>query len=72
MLYQWGRGVPRDLNRAYFWKLLSLDEHDSQQVGELRDLSYNMTDKDVADMAQQASEWRAQQKKQQLPELLLP
>jgi TPR repeat protein len=72
LLYQWGRGVPHDSNRAYFWKLLSTDGRDPQRAGELRDLSYGMTNQDIAAIAQRASEWREQHKKEHQPELMLP
>jgi TPR repeat protein len=68
-LYEKGRGVPHDLNRAYFWRSLSLDGGDSKQVNELAQLAHYMMDDDVADAERHASEWRLTHKDAQLTEL---
>jgi TPR repeat protein len=57
-LYESGRGVPRDLNRAYVWRLLSLEEKSSQQSDELSNLARQMSDNEIADAKRRASEWQ--------------
>jgi hypothetical protein len=52
------KGLPRDLNRAYFWRLLSLEETSSKQTDELSNLARLMTDEDIADAKRRASEWQ--------------
>ena len=68
LLYEKGLGVPLDLNRAYFWRLLSLDVGDSKRANELGQLAHYMKDDDVADAERQASEWRLTHKDAEQPE----
>lgn len=56
-LCEWGRGVPRDLNRAYLWRLLSQDGA-SKPNDQLRNLANQIDDTDIADAERRASEWR--------------
>jgi TPR repeat protein len=59
-LYESGRGVPRDLNRACLWRLLSLDRTNPKQSDQLRNLARQMTDDDIADAVRRASKLRAE------------
>ena len=56
-LYRLGRGVPHDLNRAYMWRLLSLQGTDTRQNAELRDLAATMSKSDIAEAESRASGW---------------
>jgi TPR repeat protein len=61
-LYEVGRGVPRDLSRAYLWRLLSLDGAGSKQNDKLLALAQQMNSHDIAAAEHRASEWRLARK----------
>src|SRR5215469_10482171 len=49
---------PRDLNRAYFWQLLSIDGSNSERTYQLHDLARSMSAENVAAAERHVSEWR--------------
>jgi len=55
-LYRLGRGVHHDLNRAYMWRLLSLQGTDSRQDAELQGLAAAMGKGEVAEAESRASD----------------
>ena len=60
LLYKLGRGVKRDLDRAYTWLFLSLEgtEH-AEQNPALRDLAGIMSQREITEAEHRASEWRS-------------
>jgi len=61
-LYTVGRGVPLDLNRAYEWRLLSLDANKSNQDDRLLTIASQMSSENIAAAENRASEWRTAHK----------
>ena len=57
-LYQLGRGVTRDVKRAYMWRVLSLQGRDNAQSPELRDMAGAMNKSKIVEAERAASEWR--------------
>jgi TPR repeat protein len=59
--YYWvGRGVPKDLIKAYFWSTLALRQGDSSMESRLEGLTLQMTPAQVAAAQARADEWLRQ------------
>ena len=57
-LYQLGRGVTRDVKRAYIWRVLSLQGSDNALSPALRDMAGAMNKSEIVEAERAASEWR--------------
>ena len=59
-LYWGGRGVPKDVNQAYFWTLLARSRGDQENKDLAAVLASGMTRSQTAAIEQQADFWRQQ------------
>jgi TPR repeat protein len=56
--YYWaGRGVPRDLSKAYMWSMIALAGGDDNSKSRLQGLASQMTRAQISAARQQAEEW---------------
>ena len=61
-LYEAGRGIARDLKRAYMWRLVSIRGTSLEQSAQLRELALGMDEMEVAEARRSASDWVAAQR----------